>query len=751
MPTPRWIVPSLALVACAAAEEAAPTPAAAPVVVSATRLDQDAFVQPYALYQHDRADLDQTAARTLTDKLDRTPGVYVQRTAPNQASPYIRGLTGEQTLLLFDGVRLNHAMNRPGPNQYAAMLPDESIGRIDAILGSGSAVVGSDGLTGALDFRLAEAGRGVDRAFSPFVTARGSSAEGYSVGGGIDGTAGGWAWSADGGFAQYHELQGGKDAGDHLSGSSAGHSDIPNTGYDQYSYGARVAYLGLERNRFELAAGQSVQLASPRPDGYFANSGVSSRISRFYDPQRFTYAHLRHVWDAAGAVDKVQTTLWYHQHDEEQEREDISGGRYRRRINEDSIATIGGDLQLTSRIATHEVTYGGTAYQDRTDTTFTRYRSPAAVTDPAQQVLDQTTADAPGSTTVPDDATYDGLAVFLQDSWWITPQWNLLGGVRWSRSAWDYRVTDDRAGYAAIVPGAGAGAALDIDGSEDAITGNARLGFLPIPELFVFAGVGQGFRAPNLSNLAGIQDRGSSSSGGTGPQVEGNPDLEAETSLTYELGGRWQHDADHIALTGFATLLQDLIQVVYIDVDLDGDIDANDRARSVNAEDGLLLGFEFASDYGLPIGLPEGWRLAVVQATSYVSGEADVPQPQAGGVTREEHISRANLFFGKAGLKLSLPGRFWAMPQVRWSDRYDEIAPGDASDTRHTTFRAKGDPAGAMPGYAVLDLLAGWSLPEERLSITTAIENTADKTYRNVGSGADGAGMSAVLTVAARF
>lgn len=755
------LVPTLAVfcnsVALAVENDEAPLPT---LVVPATRLETDAFDQPYANYGLDREEIDQSGSRTLSDALNYTPGVYMQRTAPNQASPYIRGLTGEQTLLMFDGVRYNHAMNRPGPNQYAGLIPTESVGRVDTILGSSSAVTGSDGLTGALDFRLAEAGRGVDKGISPWVATRYGSAEGYSVGGGIDGRADDWAYSVDGGFADYGELQGGKDAGEHLFGSAAGDDGIPNSEYEQYHYAGRIAYLGLERNRFELAAGETVQSEAPRADGFFENSGVDTRISRTYDPQEFTYTHLRHVITLDGPVARIQSTLWSHQHHEEQTREDIQGtggtARYRRRFNDDTISTLGGDLQLTSIAPrAHELTYGGTYYVDVTDNAAQRFRSPAGDLDPDNAVQDQDELTFPGTTTVPDDSKYRGLGVFLQDSWQVTDRWNLLGGVRYSRYDWDYTVTDDRPGFNFIDTGTNANPLAEetFEDSVNAVTGHLRAAYKPVPEVTTFAGVGQGFRAPNLSNLAGIQDQGSSSSGGTGPQVQGNPDLEPETSITYELGARYREEQDTAAITTFVTTLEDLMQVVYTDIDTDGDIDAADQAEMVNAEDGLIAGFELESDWGLPTGsmLPTNWRLAFVQSTSYVSGEADVSTPAANGDTTEESISRANLFFGKAGLKLSWPENWWALTQVRWADRYDEYGSNDSRDTRHTTFKAMGDPLGTMPGYAVLDIKAGWSLPKERFWVVAAIENALNHTYRQVGSGVDGPGINAVLSAGARF
>jgi len=157
------------------------------VVVTATRLTQAPFDQPYAYYRVTMDELDGRIGRTALDRMNYGPGVFVQRTAPNQASPFIRGLTGEQTLLMFDGIRLSHAFMRPGPNQYAALVPDLGLSTVDVILGSSSTVNGSDGLTGGLDFRLAPAGRGVSRGHSVWARSRLDSGNGSTLETGMDG------------------------------------------------------------------------------------------------------------------------------------------------------------------------------------------------------------------------------------------------------------------------------------------------------------------------------------------------------------------------------------------------------------------------------------------------------------------------------------------------------------------------------------------------------------------------------------
>ena len=695
------------------------------IEVTATRLTSSPLDQPYTFVRYDRQFLDETLGRTALDRINYGPGVFIQHTAPNQTSPFIRGLTGEQTLLLLDGVRFNHAFMRPGPNQYSAMISDASLDSIDVILGSTSVVNGSDGLTGALNFDLAAAGRGVEKAASPWLRTRVDSANGAIVQGGIDGRIENWAYSIDFDGRDFHDRVGGRDFENHIFGVDTNTFDeIPNTSYEQQSAGLRVAYTGNPDHLFEVKAGYTRQTDAPRPDGYFENTGDAARISRRFDPQTFTYVHLKDSWDVGESwLTTLRTTLWWHQHYEDQVREQIrdSGTAtelYRRREFEDALNAYGFDLQgstiFVTGSQTHEFTWGVTGILEVTDNDFQEFRSPAGSTD--------STLAAPfepenweNRTSVSDNSEYASLGIYFQDSWDVSDDVNLLYGARYRYYDWDFG---------------------DIDGDTEDFTGSARALWWFHPEQNVFVGTSKGFRAPNLTNLDGAVDRGSS-----GLPAQGNPDLDPEVSYTAEVGWRWQRGRDTLGASGFYTFIDDFIQQ-----------DNSGTGQFTNVQDATLKGFETYWDVGIP-NVPSFGpddRLSVLGSMSLVRARKDIPQP--GGGTSTDNISRANRFYGRVGLKYERARAWWALAQLRWHDDYDEVAddPSD-SDANDLRLTVAGSADGSLPGYGVLDLQLGWVSDDQLRSITFFVENVFDRTYREVGSGADAPGRNFGVNASVRF
>ncbi len=98
-----------------------------------------------------REDLDERMSSTMQRALQNEVGVLLQQTGNGQLSPFMRGLTGQQILILIDGIRVNNSVLRAGPNQYAATIDPGMIERIEVVRGAESALWGSDAIGGVIN------------------------------------------------------------------------------------------------------------------------------------------------------------------------------------------------------------------------------------------------------------------------------------------------------------------------------------------------------------------------------------------------------------------------------------------------------------------------------------------------------------------------------------------------------------------------------------------------------------------------
>lgn len=120
------------------------------VVVTATRREASLSSLPYSASVLTRRDMRRQPSRTLPEALTGLPGVFIQKTNHGGGSPFVRGLTGNQTLLVVDGIRLNNSIFRYGPNQYLTLIDPEWADRIEVVKGTGSVQYGTDAMTGVV-------------------------------------------------------------------------------------------------------------------------------------------------------------------------------------------------------------------------------------------------------------------------------------------------------------------------------------------------------------------------------------------------------------------------------------------------------------------------------------------------------------------------------------------------------------------------------------------------------------------------
>jgi len=95
--------------------------------------------------------IQENVSRSMAEAMMGTTGVWMQKTNHGGGSPFVRGLTGNYTLLLIDGIRMNNSTYRYGPNQYFNTISPFSVKSVEVLRGAGSTLYGSDAIGGTIN------------------------------------------------------------------------------------------------------------------------------------------------------------------------------------------------------------------------------------------------------------------------------------------------------------------------------------------------------------------------------------------------------------------------------------------------------------------------------------------------------------------------------------------------------------------------------------------------------------------------
>lgn len=666
------------------------------VVVTALRSEAAPAEVPYSGYVVDRDALRETAPRTTPDALRGLPSVMVQKTAYGQGSPYLRGFTGFRTLLMVDGIRLNNSTFREGPNQYWNTVDPWSVERYEVVLGPASVLYGSDAVGGAVNaLALAPPDWAGQPTTERHLAYRGATADGSTQARlGLSGRAserlgyvGGFTW---------------KDINDVRGGDEVGKQR--HTGYEEMDWDLRADYDLNERTVLTLAHQQVEQDEAWRTHSTFYGidwEGLKKGDdqSRTYDQGRaLTYLRLA-ATEQSGPIGAYNLTL-----SRQAQEEDLYRLRADSRRDETGfdVTTWGVALTLESETAAGHWVYGLDYYRDEVDSYGRHYK--------ADGTPGKTDAQGP----VADDASYDLLGVFVQDTLALADgAVELTPGVRYTWAGLDAdRVLDPLSGEV--------GARSD---DWDAVVGSLRAlaPFGAARRQAVFAGLSQGFRAPNLSDLTRLDAARST-------EIE-TPvdDLDPERFVSAEVGARYQGDRLSAEIAAYHTWIEDLIVRAPTGRIIDDLLEVTKK----NAGNGFVEGVELALGYRLA----EDWHVRALG--SWMTGKVDA-YPTSDPVAVRDYLSRLMPLTGEAALRWQPAGKtFWAEAVVDAAAKADRLSADDERDTQRI-------PPGGTPGYVTFAMRGGMTLADA-LEITLALENMTDEDYRIHGSGVNEPGRNLVL------
>ncbi len=680
---------TLVLLSLCAQEPPAPPPQdEKKVVVTASPLNpKDLFDTPFSSDVVTAQDRERINPRTLTEVLKETPGIGLQKSGYGQSSPFIRGFTGFRTLMLIDGIRLNNSAFRDGPNQYWITVDGHIIDTLEVVRGPSSVLYGSDALGGTVLASTADIAPG----FHSLSAFRWASAEdSYIAREEVS-----WA-SADGAggrigftYRDLHNLSGGRDQG-----------TFENTGYDEYDADLKLAFpLGggwrltgmYQRHRLDEAPRTHSTVYASQWHG--TTPGTDQR--RDFDQRR----ELFYLQAARESEDfRARFGLSWHAQGETSRRTTSSLTQEFRRFD---VTTPGIIAAAGFRTGVGFITAGADFYRDSV-------RSSGQNTNAAGTVTYFDRGE------IADDSTVDLAGLFIQDEISFGAL-DVALGLRFNYN----KIEADK-----VDPTGLGGTFLEsFTETYTALAGSLRFLYHVDEHWNVIAGVSQGFRAPNLDDTTAVRLVLS------GQTDFPNPDVDPETSINFELGGRAKYDSTEAGAFVFYTLLDDFI--VRVPAPLIGPT----AFTKENADRGWAYGAEVYAKHTIA----DEWHIWLNGA--YTFGKVD---QFLNGATDEEPLGKLPPLSGSLGVRWQKKdSKLWAEAVMTSARHQGRLSPGDLTDTQRI-------PPGGTPGYTVYTLRGGYEFCAQARA-TLAIENLADKDYRVHGSGVNEPGTNVVIGMELRF
>jgi outer membrane receptor protein involved in Fe transport len=273
--------------------------------------------------------------------------------------------------------------------------------------------------------------------------------------------------------------------------------------------------------------------------------------------------------------------------------------------------------------------------------------------------------------------------------------WNFTAGARFN--TFINKVEDEVSGMTKLTP--------------SALVGNLAILRKLNKRSNLFISVNTAFRAPNIDDLGtlGIVDF---------RYETPNFDLKPEHSSQYQIGYKHQDRNLKGEVYIFRNELHDLIVRNKIDGDT---IEGYPVYQKENIERAYIHGVETAWD----LELNKSWMVS--GSMTYAYGQ---------NITRNEPVRRIPPLFGRLAVEYKLKG-WWINLEWQAAGIQDRLAEGDKDDNRI--------PFGGTPGWSIFNVNTSYTI--RFLKVDLSLQNLFNKDYRFHGSGVNGYGRSAFLSV----
>jgi outer membrane receptor protein involved in Fe transport len=700
------------------------------VLVTGSRYPRAYYESPQALSFVSRGQIREQAPTALGDVLSLLPGVDNSKDSPWEQRPVIRGLSGQRVLVLMDGSPMNSAR---GNGPHPGLVEPSQVERIEVVRGPSSVAYGSDALGGVVNIITREA---------PYAPGSMSLTGSASLGGStVDQQRTGYLELVPRiGRLSAFVSSGGRVAENFDSPSG----EVKNSSFDDYNALANVRYDFTAKTSlkagYQLYHGDDIGI----PGLSFDSPGAVQEFKfAFYD-RDFAHLTLDHGYNDSWLAGTRLRLYWQRENRDFFSDQGLDASMFNAfgvppRAGAANATTLqdrylkldtyGFQTQLTSvKTPRYRFTAGLDAARDVTDGDNVRFRTyydatgapvPGPGGSPATAV--RTTASIP-------DGRFDNYGGYAQTEWTLAPQWTLSAGGRYTH--YRYRTDFGLASPASGAPGSVPSYFQPLKLDDDAVSGSVGVVYALLADLHLSANVATGYRQPNAQDL---YFEGPASVG----FVIGNPTLDPEQSVSYDLGLRWGPGS--LALSGnlFYSTYTDLIDA--IPVPSPPQASGQPTFQYTNISEARIWGAEAEGQWRF---MPRWTARAEVSGAVGDITSASAIQTLYGANQDTAPLGGVPPFRGSMGLRFEdARKRFWIEPSARFAWRTNRLPLPTPGVGQLTDFKKE---------WLVGDLFAGARFPTgQRMLI--GVRNVADRSYQQPLGSLEEPGLSLVGSISTDF
>lgn len=626
---------------------------------------------PYSVQRIGGKTAQRGESRTTPELLHGVNGVLVQKTNHGGGSPFIRGLTGNQALILVDGIRLNNSTFRYGPNQYLNTIDAYTLNRAEVLKGTGSVQYGSDALGGVVqaltsdpDFASGSKGgwRGMlaGKLFTQGMEQSGRAAVEY----GSPKTA----LAAGLTYRHFGHVMGGDTTG--LQQPS---------GYDELAFDAKFKYRAGRSAVITMAHQQLKQSAVP----VYHKIRLENFAVNQMDDQKRSLSYLKLTADGNRPwMRHIQITAAYQQTGEG--RSQRKNGGAGTRFENDRVRTVSLTADAESAVLPNWTAHSGIElYYDRVNSS-------------------RTDAGPAGTKLLrglyPDGSSSGNYSIYTIHRL-TAGKWNVEWGGRYN--LFRIRLSDTATGPVTVSP--------------QALVGNLALGWMPGKQHHLYINGNTGYRAPNIDDMGtlGVVDF---------RYEQPNSGLQPERSRYAELGYKFQNARLALQAAAWYLRLNNLVTRQKLNGQV---INGYPVYEKQNTGTAYLKGWEAEMEYQIIK------QLRLRGGLHYTYGQ---------DVSNNEPLRRVPPLM--AQFSAAWQNKKWRLHgQYLLAGKQSRLAKGDVDDNRI--------PAGGTPGWQTLNIYGGFQ--QKGYALNLGFINIFNEDYRTHGSGINGMGRSAYVSVQFQF